>query len=132
MQQRRSNKAMNHDRYSSYMGSKITAGSNREFMNQQRRMFIERHNREILDGTQETISTEELDVLADRFAKYQRNKENKHFKAWKKGQRSFVYKGTKFPVMSEALLKNTSSYKEILKVEEENDKIRTGEGKLAG
>lgn len=131
------------NKLSGFMGSIITAANRAEYEAKQAEGFKERYVNDVVkkreeirkqEGKEEDeiqaevnvynaeqISEEELERLAKRFARYQTNKERKHYKAWLAGRSSYVYKGSTFPVLTEAFLKNSKSIKEIVKVGDDGD-----------
>lgn len=126
---------------SKYMGSIINPKNRNEYLNAQRESFKERYVNDVVNRRQEIldqedksdeeianeveefnnnqISEEDLEVLAENFAKYQSLKELKHLKAYIKGKQFFTFRGVRFPVLTEKFLEDTQSIKEIIKVNED-------------
>lgn len=102
---------------SAFIGSEITAKNRREFEKKQAELYKQNYYKNTEKDKQEP--EEVVDAMARGYARYQTNKENKHFKAWKAGKESYTYKGTTFPVLTEEFLKKTRSAKDIIK--EKND-----------
>lgn len=125
---------------SPYMGSIVTSENRNEYEIKQAEAFKERYvadvkrqreeisnqedktedeiRFEIEQFNKEQISEEELESMAKRFARFQTNKEQKHYKTWLSGGSFFRYKGRTFPVITEKFLKQTKSIKDIVKVDE--------------
>lgn len=134
--------------FSNYLGSSITPQTRNTYEELQSEYFIERFKADLerrrnkilaqTDKTQEEIdlqiskmdadqlSESDLLEMSKRFARSQSNKETKHFKAWLKGDDFFVYKGNKFPVMTQAFIDKTKEIIEIEKVKEEINDTDTG------
>lgn len=128
------------EKKSPYMGSIVTPENRKEYEVKQAEAFKERYVADIIrqrseissqeDKTEdeirleidkfnkEQISETELDEMAKRFARFQTNKEQKHYKTWLSGRSFFRYKGRTFPVITEKFLKQTKSIKDIVKVNE--------------
>lgn len=131
---------------SPYVGSVLTVDNRREFINAQKKVFIDNQlamaeaKRDAIlaqEGTDEeiqaeldelaskTLSTERLEHLGEQFGIFQANKESKHYKAYLKGLTSFKYKGRMFPVQTEEFLLKAKEYQEIItarnnSIEQEN------------
>lgn len=125
---------------SPYMGSIVTPENRNEYEAKQVEAFKERYvanvkrqreeissqedksedeiRSEIEHFNKEQFSEEELEAMAKRFARFQTNKEQKHYNTWLLGRSSFRYKGRTFPVITERFLKETKSIKDIVKVDE--------------
>lgn len=128
-----------HEDESEYMGSVITGENRRSYIEGQKQLFKQRFNNEIDLKIQEIveddvlnqnekdirlgiiendrISDEKLEEMSDRFARFQANKEVKHYNAYKKGKPFFIYMGRRFPVLTEKFIKDSKSIKDIIKVE---------------
>lgn len=122
-----------------YLGSRITAENRREYeqsvidSNIQRMMFdIEAEIERIMfqEDKDDTEINKELELfdkskmtdgaikmLAKTQARFQVNKENKHYKAWLKGRSFFKYKGQMYPVMTDKFIKDSQSIKDIVKID---------------
>jgi len=125
---------------SPYMGSVVTPGNRRKYEKAQWESFAQRYvadivtKREVIeaqedktdeeieievnDFNREQITDDQLVRLSERFARYQSNKEQKHYKAWFSGKSTFTYKGQAFPVLTERWLEEHKSIKDIVKVED--------------
>jgi hypothetical protein len=125
---------------SKFMGNIITAENRREYESRYADGFRETYLRdvvkkrsvieaqegkddeviqqEVFEFNEKQISEEELTALSKRAARYSTNKEAKHYKAWKKGAKSYMFKGSSFPVITERFLKDNKSITEILEVDE--------------
>ena len=99
---------------SDYLGSVITAENRRTFMEKQKELYIQNYYNKTEEESQ--LPEETVSQMAEEYAVYQVNKENKHYKAWLKGKLSYSYKGTTFPVLTKSLIEKTSSVKEIVNV----------------
>ena len=133
---------------SPYVGSVITVNNRRDFIEAQKKVFIDNQlamaeaRRDAIlakEGTDEeiqqeldelsakTLSAERLEHLGEQFGAFQANKESKHYKAYLKGMSSFKYKGRMFPVQTEAFLLKAKEYQEIISAEKldnlENEKV---------
>ena len=75
--------------------------------------------KELEEFNNSQVTEKELDILGDRFSNFQVRKENKHFKAWLKGEKFFTYLGQKYPVLTERFLRQSKSIKDIVKVEDD-------------
>lgn len=125
-------------KHTAYFGSSITASNRRDYMSKQAEMFKERHIAEVirkrdeikkkdisedemnveLDAfNKEQLTDEQLEMSSRRFAIFQVNKENKHYKAWLKNKAWYRYKGNRFPVISQEFLDKTETVKPIEKIE---------------
>jgi hypothetical protein len=125
---------------SKYMGSSLTVFNRREFGESKKEQYIQMHTekyearkKEILslEGTEEEkqaelkvldeqqLSPEQLEKRAVDFARYEVNKEQKHFKAYCKGQNFFRYQGMMHPVLTEEFLLKAKGLKEIHNLEDE-------------
>lgn len=124
---------------SPFLGSKISPKNRRAYMRSQIEYFIERHTADVISGrekiesqkdkTEDEIShevalynmsqpTEEEQLgMAERFARYQCNKENKHYRAWCAGKRHFIFQKEVFPVMTEEFVMKSKEAKEIKRVD---------------
>lgn len=121
---------------SKYLGSVITAATRNAYEVKQAKGFKDNYTRDVIKKRSEIeqqtgkteeeileevsafnaeqISEEELDAMSKRFARFQSNKENKHYKAWLAGKQTFFYKGKSFPVLTESFMKKSKSIKEII------------------
>lgn len=104
-------------RRSPFMGNELTAANRREFEKKQAELYKQNYYKNTKKEEQKPEGV--VDAMAKGYARYQTNKENKHFRAWKAGKSVFTYMGTTFPVLTEQFLKETRSIKEIIK--ENND-----------
>lgn len=138
------------ERRSEYMGSRILPEQRLEYMKKQEEVFKDKYLKDIIkkrsdiesqeDKTEEEIRLEidkfnkeqiterELELLAKRFARFQHNKEQKHFKSWLKGESTYVYHEQTFPVLTERFLKQTQSIKDIVKVESDGKDTKDVDG----
>jgi hypothetical protein len=108
-------------RQDGYYGSVITPQTRRLFRETQARAYKENYLRTTKE--EEQVTEDELEVMAQQYAKYQIIKEQKHYKAFLKGKDTYSYKGTRFPVMNDKFMKNTRDVKEI-HVPKENTLIK--------
>lgn len=108
---------------SKYLGSMITPENRFEFERNQKKLYKQNYLDKVEE--EERGSEEQIERMASDYARYQSNKEIKHFKAWLMGKDVYSYRGTRFPVLTESLLKETSSVKEIVNIEAHD---RKGEG----
>lgn len=108
-----------------YLGTRLTAGTARTYMESQKEAFINRYNEALEKGNikeDDIVDENELQKLAEEFAIFMRNKMNKQFKAYLKGKKTFKYKGNTYPVMtSETIHLFGKSLKSELIKEEENE-----------
>lgn len=126
---------------SKYIGSRITPETRAAYEELQARYFRERFIADVVakrekiqnqEGkTPEDIQVEvqkfnseqmnerELEELSWRFARNQTNKEQKHYRAWERGDSFYTYKGNRFPVMTEEFINKTKEIKEIEQLKEE-------------
>jgi hypothetical protein len=129
--------------HSKFMGTVMTPTLRREYMKKQAEGFkaqyiadvelkrstiqeqedksAEEIAKEVDEFNEKQVTEAELDSLAERYSRFQINKENKQFKAWMKGESYYTYKGKTFPVITERFLKESQSIKDIVKVEGNND-----------
>lgn len=128
---------------SAFMGSFVTPENRNEYMQKQAAAFKENYTKDVeleLQKIQENenlteeeiakkveefnrsrLSERAVELLSMRFARYQSNKEKKHYKAWLRGKEFFTYRGDTFPVITERFLKNSKSIKDIVKVEDNGE-----------
>lgn len=128
-------------RPSKYLGSIVTGKNRNEYRREQKIAFIENQlriyevGREKItsqtDKTEEEITQElqaynadqmteaEMDELSSAFAKFQCNKEQKHYAAWMKGKAWFRYRGMPYPVMTEEFLRKSQKMKDIIKINQD-------------
>jgi len=130
---------------SPYMGTRLTPENLGEYKKQQSEAFKDKFLADVVrkreeienqeDKSEEEIAKEineynsqqpserGLELLSQRFAKFQAGKEKKHYEAWLKGKSSFTYKSKNFPVLTQRFLEQTQSIKEIIPV---NESIESG------
>lgn len=77
-------------------------------MKRQMELFIENY------PNPEEVHPENLRLMAEEYAKYQANKEMKHYNAFLSGRRFYAYRGVRFPVLTEAFMQQTVSAKDII------------------
>lgn len=108
-----SNKPYDVKKISSYLGSRVMPETRNRFIEQQVEGYIQNY----INRTKEEdrVEDNELQKMARGYARYQVNKENKHYKAWLANKVFYKYKGTTFPVLTEDFLKASSSIKDIIK-----------------
>lgn len=128
---------------SKYLGSRITPETRRAYEELQSRYFIERFTADVVAKREkiknqegktieeieeevrkfnsEQMNERELEELSWRFARNQTNKEQKHYKAWQRGDSFYIYKGNRFPVMTEEFINKTKEIKEIEQLKKEVD-----------
>lgn len=134
---------------SPYLGSRITAATRNRYEEKQAEMFKQKYIRDVEskreqikkqeDKTEdeiqaeintfnsEQVSEQELEAMAKRFARYQTNKEQKHYKAWLQGKAWFKYKGQNFPVITERFVSEGKDVHEIIKEENDDTKRKRGD-----
>lgn len=110
---------------SPYMGSRITPENRWEFEKKQAEFFIQNYLSRTKD--EDKVEDGELLQMAQAFARYQRIREEKHYKAWLKNKAGFKYKGMFNPVITERFIQSSISVKDIIENErsiQQGDNIR--------
>lgn len=125
---------------SPFLGSKITPKNRNVYMRSQVEYYIERHTADVIRGRENIrkqkdktedeiehevaiydmnqVNEEEQLGMAERFARYQANKEMKHYRAWCAGKRHFIFHGEAFPVMTEEFIMKSKEAQEIKRVDD--------------
>lgn len=126
---------------SGFMGSMVTPENRHQYEENQAASFIEKYNfdqdkekqkieendklaeeqkeEKLKELEKSRVSGRALEMLAQRFGRYQRIKEQKHYKAWLRGEEYYSYKGSTFPVLTEKFLKDSKSIKDIVNIGED-------------
>ena len=125
---------------SPFLGSKINPKNRNVYMQSQLEYFIERHTADVIRGRESILAQKEKTddelihevaiynmnqvneetqyEMAERFARYQANKEQKHFKSWCNGKKHFIFHGEVFPVMTEDFIMKSKEAQEIKRVKD--------------
>lgn len=139
---------------SKYVGSNITPEKRRAYEELQAKYFRERYVADVVAKREkiknqegkppeeieievqkfnsEQINERELEEMSWKFARNQTNKEQKHYRAWEKGHSFFMYKGNRFPVMTEEFINKTKEIKEIEQLKQELKEEENGKGNNSG
>lgn len=79
-----------------YCGATITPENRRQYLSNYKKVFYEQI---VGNEKYESLSEEELEKTSEIYAKFEVQREQKHFKAWLKNATMYKFKGKMFPVL---------------------------------
>lgn len=108
-----------------YLGNVVTPQNRRELMKNLKQAYIDQSNRRYAaekegDLDHEPPTEKELNYLAEAYAKFTVNKEQKHYKAYLEGKSFYKYRGQVFPVITEGFAKEARTAKQIIDINKVN------------
>lgn len=97
-----------------YMGDVVTAENRREYIQNQARLYREQLER---TQTEENKKTEdELNAESQGYGLFRARKEQKHFKAYLRGDSFYVYAGQTFPVMTGEFIREARTANQLIDI----------------